>query len=157
MGFSEQEFKHCMGAFATGVTVATTLDSRGKPVGVTINSFASVSLHPPMVLFCLDKNSASFPHFLEAKHFTINILTKHQVHLSRHFSLPGHKWEGMDFALGATKCPVLPSSLAYIECEKEVAYEGGDHLIFIGKVLHLNHSTENGEPLLYHHGQYINI
>lgn len=155
MDFNEQDFKHCVGSFATGVTIVTTLNDKGKPLGVTINSFASVSLHPPLVLFCLDKSSASFPYFFDAEHFVINILREDQEHLSRQFSLPGHKWDGVDFFTDTTNCPILPNVLAYIECAQEIVYEGGDHIIFIGKALNLKYLSEDGKPLLYHRGKYI--
>lgn len=156
MDVNEHDFKHCVGSFATGVTIITTRDTHKKPVGVTINSFASVSLHPPLILFCLDKTSASFPCFTQAKHFIVNILSEKQEHLSRQFSAPGHKWEGVDSYDGQTHCPILPDILAYIECETFVTHEGGDHVIFIGKAINLKRLSEHGKPLLYHRGNYIN-
>lgn len=154
MDFNERDFKDCAGSFATGVTVVTTLNDKAKPVGITINSFASLSLHPPLVLFCLDKASKKISHFMNEKHFAINILSENQEAISRHFSLSGHRWEDVDFSSGSTNCPILPGILAYIECQKETVYEGGDHFIFIGKVLNLKRCLNDGKPLLYYQGRY---
>lgn len=154
MVINESDFRHCLGRFATGVTVATTLCNDGSPCGLTISSFASVSLNPPMILFSLDKKSSSYSSFLESDYFAINILSEEQWDLSQRFAAPSaNNWAEISYTKKQTSCPVLEECLAYIECEKKAVYEGGDHSIFLGQVVNLHHSTDK-KPLLYYRGQY---
>lgn len=155
MVVDEYHFKECLGCFATGVAVVTTLFNE-KPYGVTVNSFASVSLHPPLVLFSLDKHSYCYPFFRKAKYFAVNLLQEKQQHLSVLFSskLSSHeRWEKICYQSYMTGCPVFEEVVAYLECRVVNLYPGGDHSIFIGKVLdgkRLSHDA----PLLYYQGEY---
>ena len=150
-------FRKILGNFATGVTIVTTRDDAGKPYGVTVNSFTSVSLDPLLVLVCLHNQMAGLNTFLESKVFAINILSTKQVHLSDHFARSGvdrtrHlNWRG---ALGA---PLIRGCLACLECELESTFPGGDHTILIGRVAEGRLSREPREPLLFYQSQYRDI
>ncbi len=145
--------RRAMGRFATGVTVVTTRTPDGKYEGVTANSFNTVSLDPPLVLWSLGRNSASFEGFHAAKHFTVNVLGIGQLPLSRHFSTPKlDKLAGIDHTLGHGGSPVLTGSLAHFECETKSIIDGGDHVIFIGRVI--NASCREGDPLVFAKGGY---
>lgn len=157
-GFSSRDFRNALGCFATGITVMTTCDPDGKLVGITVNSFASVSLDPPLVSFCLDRNALSLNSFLAATHFGVNVLSEHQETLSAAFarSSAGDKFVGIRYEVGATGCPLLPDCLTHLECEREAAHLAGDHLIVVGRVVHLVQRAE-GRPLLYFRGRYARI
>ncbi len=151
-------FRHlrdCFGCFTTGVTVATTVTSEQKPVGVTLNSFSSVSLEPPLVLFSLNNQSSLLPIFRNASHFILNILAEKQIQLSRNFALSSSdKWEGVRFTPGEkTAMPRIEGVIAYIECANETTYIVGDHHIFIGKVLECQKLSDD-DPLIYYKGNY---
>ncbi len=147
------ELRRAMGRFATGVTVVTTCDPSGKLEGVTSNSFSSVSLDPPLVLWSLAIRARSFAGFSAASHFVINVLALEQLKLSRHFSAPrADKMSGIDYRRGHGDCPVLHGTLAHFECRKESTIDGGDHAIFIGRVL--NASFRDGDPLIFAGGDY---
>jgi flavin reductase (DIM6/NTAB) family NADH-FMN oxidoreductase RutF len=161
MEINARKLRNCLGCFTTGVAIATTITKDNIAVGLTINSFSSVSLDPPLVLFSLDRTTASFQAFCDAEHFAINILTEQQIELSRKFALshPG-KWTDIPYSLAEhSGCPVLEDSMAYFECRKEYSYEGGDHLIFVGHVLRCEILSEDPEvtPLLYARGMYRSI
>lgn len=142
-----------MGRFATGVTVVTTRTPDGKFEGVTANSFSTVSLDPPLVLWSLGRTSASFNSFHTASHFTINVLGLHQIALSQHFSTPRlDKLSGIEHRIGHGGCPVLSGTIAHFECKTESVVDGGDHVIFIGRVL--DASFHDGEPLVFAKGAY---
>lgn len=156
MTFSETDFKHCLGTFATGVTVATTHNADNSPVGVTINSFSSVSLSPPLILFCLEKTASPHQSFADNNYFAINILHENQKHISENFTHPiNSTWDNIDLVKN-TKAPIIQNCIAYLECEKQHSYEGGDHTIFIGKVINL-HSEPSNNPLLYYRGNYTKL
>jgi flavin reductase (DIM6/NTAB) family NADH-FMN oxidoreductase RutF len=145
--------RRAMGRFATGVTVVTTRTPDGKFEGVTANSFTTVSLDPPLVLWSLGRKSASFDSFHAASHFTVNVLGLHQRALSQHFSTPRHdKLLGIEHSLGHGGCPVLAGTIAHFECQTQSIVDGGDHTIFIGRVL--NASFHDGEPLVFSKGAY---
>ncbi len=145
--------RRAMGRFVTGVTVVTTQAVDGKLEGVTANSFSTVSLDPPLVLWSLSRNSASFDSFHRAPFFTINVLGLGQMALSRHFSTPKvDKLAGIDYRCGHGGCPVLAGTIAHFECSTESVVEGGDHVIFIGRVL--DASFHDGEPLVFSKGAY---
>jgi flavin-dependent trigonelline monooxygenase, reductase component len=149
------ELRRTLGSFATGVTVATTLDSTGAPKGFTASSFASVSLDPPLVLICVDKAASCYPAFAGTTHFGVNILCEDQQHVSRRFaSRSADKFADMPWIPGATGSPIFPDSTAWLDCELHDRVEAGDHLIVIGKVLSFGHSPEK-QPLGYHRGSYI--
>lgn len=149
-------FRRALGNFATGVTVVTATAPNGKQVGVTANSFNSVSLDPALVLWSIDKRSGSYEVFEQASHFAVNILAGDQLDLSNHFARPNDdKFANVDYSEGAGKAPVLPNTSACFECEKFTIYEGGDHWILIGKVVNF---TDSGRaPLVYHQGSYAAV
>ena len=154
MSFNSNDFRNSMGCFATGITVVTTKNAEGNH-GVTVNSFASVSLLPPLVSFCIDKNAHSYDHFVEANDFAINILAEDQQDISQIFAHPTSvNWENLEFE--QKQSPIIKDVVTYIECKKEVLHDAGDHTIVIGKVLNLG-DINNKKPLLYYTGNYRKI
>ena len=147
------DFRQAVGSFTTGVTVVTTCGPTGKLEGVTANSFSTVSLDPPLVLWSLGRRSASFESFHYAKHFVVNVLSVGQMGVSRHFATPRlDKLEGIAHSRGVGGCPILDDTIAHFECETDQVMEGGDHAIFLGRVLHA--SFRDGEPLVFAKGAY---
>lgn len=153
MSFDPKEFRRCLGNFATGVTVITAQLEDGTKVGVTANSFNSVSLDPPLVLWSIIKQSSSYPIFEKASHFAVNILAADQIDLSNQFARPSDdKFAHVDYALGAGQAPLLTQTAANFQCENYQILDGGDHWIMIGKVVAFeNHGRS---PLLYVQGSY---
>jgi flavin reductase (DIM6/NTAB) family NADH-FMN oxidoreductase RutF len=148
-----RELRNALGTFATGVTIITTM-SEGKPIGLTANSFTSVSLDPPLVLFCLDRRSFSYGHFERSSHFAVNVLASEQQQISRHFAKPSEdKWAEMQLDLCGVGCPAFKDALAVFECATHKIHDGGDHIIIVGRVLAFTYRSE-GAPLLYYRGQY---
>ncbi|WP_111892413.1 p-hydroxyphenylacetate 3-hydroxylase reductase component [Acinetobacter sp. MB5] len=147
------QFRRALGNFATGVTIVTAQNAAGEKVGVTANSFNSVSLDPALILWSIDKKSSSFQVFEEATHFTVNILSAAQIDLSNKFARRNtDKFAGTEYELGMGNAPVLKNCSANFECEKYQIVEGGDHWILIGKVVRF---TDAGRyPLVYHQGAY---
>jgi flavin reductase (DIM6/NTAB) family NADH-FMN oxidoreductase RutF len=148
-----RELRRALGRFATGITVVTTRTDDGRLEGLTANSFSSVSLDPPLVLWSLRERAPSLPGFLRSGWFAVNVLGSHQHHLSRHFATPsGRKFDAVAHEAGLGGCPVLAESLACFECSVFNRVPAGDHVIFLGRVERLTH--REGEPLLYSAGQY---
>jgi len=146
-------FRNAMGEFATGVTVVTTM-AEDTPVGVTANSFTSVSLSPPLVLICLGKSLGCVDAFANNPHFAINVLEKDQAALSMRFATKGiDRFRETEWTPAKTGSPLISSALANIECAKYAELDYGDHTIFIGKVLGVRHAP-GGDPLLYFGGEY---
>jgi flavin reductase (DIM6/NTAB) family NADH-FMN oxidoreductase RutF len=149
-----REFRQALGCFATGITVVTTASREAGMVGITANSFKSVSLDPPLVLFSLDRRAYSLAAFHSAGHFAINVLSKGQRHLSVIFATPLiDKWDNVHYELWDTGCPILTDTLANFECKTQHIYDGGDHLIFVGRVQKMRFAAD-GEPLLFFRGGY---
>ena len=151
-GFDPRAFRAALGCFATGVTVITA-QANGQRVGVTANSFNSLSLAPPLILWSLGKTSSSYPTFEAASHFAVNILAHDQIDLSNQFARRSDdKFAGLKVTEGAGGCLLLPDTCATIQCKREQCIDGGDHWILIGRVI----AFENSEcaPLLYHRGSY---
>lgn len=147
------DFRTALGAFATGVTIVTASGGAGNDVGVTANSFNSVSLDPPMVLWSLARKSTSLAAFSAASHFAVHILAADQETLSNRFAKPGeHKFAGLELARGAGGAPLLDGTTARFECRTAYQYDGGDHVIFVGEVIEFNASGR--PPLLFHGGRY---
>ena len=147
------EFRRACGRFATGVTIATVVDSAGAPHGLTVSSFTSVSLHPPLVLICVGHEATNFALFCTATHFGINILKEDQQALSDRFARRGHdRFGGLPWQPGKTGVPLLPGCLAQIECAIHQRVKAGDHDIFVGEMVRA-HVTD-GEPLIHVHGAY---
>lgn len=149
--FDVKQFRSALGRFATGVTVITARDSGGAPVGVTANSFNSVSLNPPMVLWSLARSSASLAAFQQAERFAVHILSAAQEAISDRFASRGiDKFEGL--ALAAEQVPLLQDCSARFLCRTVSQYDGGDHVIFVGEVLDFEACEK--PPLLFHGGKY---
>ncbi len=146
-------FRETLGHFVTGVTIITAIDD-GEPVGMAANSFTSVSLDPPLILFCAAHSSSTWPRIRQARSFTVNILDERQEDLCRLFAQKGaDRFGQVGWRPGAAGSPVLEDVHAYIDCEIWAEYEGGDHVIVVGRVLDLGLSAEAG-PLLFYRGTY---
>ena len=153
VNFDPQAFRQALGSFATGVTIITTRDNNGEPLGLTANSFNSVSLDPPMVLWSLAKNAYSLPVFREAEHWAVHILSSSQADLSSRFAMRGEdKFAGIDVEDGIGKVPLLQDCMARFQCKTAFQYEGGDHVIFVGEVIDFEHTDT--APLVFHGGRY---
>lgn len=147
-----------MGSFATGITVVTAYDANGEPAGITINSLTSVSLQPPLILFCLEKKAHVYPVFRRAKYFAVNILSEAQENISRYFAdYRHHPKPPLLWDKPQANCPILRGTLGWMVCEKTAAYKGGDHTIFLGKTVKLRKRGGAREPLLYFRGRYRKI
>jgi flavin reductase (DIM6/NTAB) family NADH-FMN oxidoreductase RutF len=152
--FSAQQFRASLGMFATGVTIVTALTPEGQPIGLTANSFASVSLAPPLVLWSLAQAAASLPAFRAGSHYAINVLAADQKALAERFALKGaDRWTGVEFAPGLSGVPLLPGAAATFECFNRSRYEEGDHLIFVGEVERCTRRP-GAAPLLFHGGRF---
>ncbi len=152
--FSGRQFRNALGRFATGVTVVTTMTENG-PLAMTVNSFASVSLSPPLVLWSPARESDRFPAFEVAPYFAIHILAREQESLSIRFAASGDDFDGVDFAEGLGRSPILPDCAAVFECRHAAGHDGGDHLIVVGEVLRI--SEREAAPLLYYRGGYADL
>ncbi|MGW0595223.1 flavin reductase family protein [Streptosporangium sp. NPDC002607] len=148
-----RSLRDALGQFATGVAVVTAVTRRGDRLGVTVNSFTSVSLDPPLVLWCLARRAPSAPAFAGAERFAVNVLAAGQEHLSRRFATPlPDKFAGVETHPAPGGSPVLTGTLAHFACRTVSTYDGGDHLIFVGEVEHFRRTE--GEPLVFHSGDY---
>lgn len=151
--FDTKSFRNALGSFATGVTVITAQDTNGALAGVTANSFNSVSLDPPLILWSIAKQSSSFTIFEQASHFAVNILAADQIDLSNNFAKPSdNKFADIPHTFGLGQAPLLENCTAQFECENHQILDGGDHWIMLGKVMSFN--TSNKAPLLYAQGSY---
>jgi 3-hydroxy-9,10-secoandrosta-1,3,5(10)-triene-9,17-dione monooxygenase reductase component len=151
--FDSREFRSALGAFATGVTIVTALGADGSRVGVTANSFNSVSLDPPMILWSLAKTSRSLAAFEQAPYWAVHILAAHQDGLSNHFAKSGiDKFADLDVELGAGDVPLLREYASRLQCKTAFMYEGGDHVIFVGEVVKFD--RRDVAPLIFHGGKY---
>jgi flavin reductase (DIM6/NTAB) family NADH-FMN oxidoreductase RutF len=158
MEIDPREFRDTLGCFTTGITVITTVDDDGGPVGLTANSFTALSLDPPFVLFCLDRNAASFQAFHSNRHFAVNILHSGQRDISRRFAMSGaDKWSGVGFDSWNTGCPILRNCIANLECDVDQMFEGGDHVIIVGKVIGMRRLDGGNSPLVYFRGRYVEL
>jgi flavin reductase (DIM6/NTAB) family NADH-FMN oxidoreductase RutF len=147
-----RHLRNAFGRFATGVTVITTRTASGKREGLTANSFAAVSLDPPLVSWSLKRLSPSFASFLDARHFAVNILSAGQSELCRHFATPSHdKFTGIACEDGLHGAPILPGCIATFDCRTQNTFEAGDHMIFIGRVDRA--AYRDGEPLIFSAGR----
>lgn len=143
-----------LGAFTTGVTVITTLGEDGKRYGVTANSFSSVSLDPPLILWSQSVASRSHPAFRDTERFVVNILAADQSHVSDRFARSGDdKFEGVDIDDGLGGLPIIRGAAAFLECRKMATYPGGDHVVFLGQVENLFRADR--APLAFCDGRYL--
>ena len=147
-----RQLRNALGRFPTGVTVITT-SVDGKREGLTANSFSALSLDPPLILWSIVRKSASLPGFLASGHFAINILAAGQSELSHRFATPSpDKFEGLDVEEGLGGSPLLPGILASFECQTDRTLDGGDHVLFVGRVLRIRY--RDGDPLIFSAGRY---
>lgn len=139
--------------FASGVTVVTGSDAEGNHHGITVSAFCSVSLEPPLVLVCIEKSARCHDIFLDSGRFVVNILGEDQEAVSERFATQlEDKFQGADFTVDEDGLPVLDGTIASVTCELNEAYEGGDHTIFVGKVVRTE--VTGGKPLLYSNSRY---
>jgi flavin reductase (DIM6/NTAB) family NADH-FMN oxidoreductase RutF len=147
------EFRQLLGRFATGVTILTVATPEGRPLGMTANSVASVSLHPPLVSVCVDREAEMHEAVLRVREFVVNVLSSHQEALARRFADKHEdRFEGIGYHLSPDGLILLDGVLAHIECERFAEYPGGDHTIVLGRVT--GGTTADGRPLLYYRGGY---
>jgi flavin reductase (DIM6/NTAB) family NADH-FMN oxidoreductase RutF len=151
MPVEPQLFRHALSQFASGITVVTTRDGAGRAYGLTVSSFASASLDPPLVLVSVDLKSDSHPGFREGGKFAVSILAEGQDEVSRRFA-----WRDDRFSFpmldGQLGLPLVPGALAHLECEVLSATDAGDHVVYVGQVLYA--AVQPGRPLVYHRGAY---
>lgn len=151
-----RSLRNVMGSFATGVTIVTTLDHERNPVGLTVNSFSSLSLEPALILWSLQKTSANLDNFLKGEFFCVNILKKEQLDTAWKFAKKDtEKFEHENYSKGVGGVPVLANCLSDIQCKRVEHYDCGDHVLFIGEVQDFN--VNEGEPLLFYAGQFGNL
>lgn len=157
VGTAEQgarALRRALGQFATGVAVITAEAADGGVIGLTMSSFNSVSIDPPLVLFSIDRKAFSLKAMSEAKGYAVNILGADQEHLSNKFAKAlGDKWTTVEHTLGHCAAPLLAGALAHFECEPYAQYDGGDHVIFVGRVVRFAAETAS-DPLIFFRGAY---
>jgi len=147
------DFKQAVGVFTTGITVVTSCDTEGSRFGLTANSFASVSLEPPLVLFCVDHRAPSLEGLIRTGHFAINVLASDQEEIAKRFARPAaDKFTGLDWRVGIFGDPLLDRCIAHIECALDVRHPTGDHDIVIGRVHRVRFYA--GEPLIFHRSRF---
>lgn len=144
-------FRNALGSYTTGVAVVTVMGPQG-PAGMTVNSFASVSLDPPLVLWSPAKSSTRHGLFTEAEHYAIHVLSAEQDGLSHRFTRGGAGFEGLEWDFNDDGVPVIPGTLARFECVRSNLHDAGDHSIIIGRVLRAAH--REGEPLCFSRGSF---
>jgi flavin reductase (DIM6/NTAB) family NADH-FMN oxidoreductase RutF len=153
MTVSAHDFKTALGQFASGVTVVTTRDAEGQPLGLTISSFCSVSLEPPLVLVCVDLRSETNAGFEASKMFGLSVLAEGQEEWSRRFASGGPaKFGDVTIETGTHGVVLVPGALAHLECRVTASYEAGDHVIYVGEVVRIH--VNPGRPLVYQAGAY---
>ena len=150
-------FRDCLGCFVTGVTIVTTIGEDGEHVGLTVNSFNSVSLEPPMILFSLDRGAQSLAIFETSGHFAVSVLSDVHEALSNRFAQRDvDKWDNVASRIGANGCRLLDGAMATFECTTYAQYDGGDHVIFVGTVVAMN-VDPGAKPLVYYRGAYNSL
>ena len=153
-GHDPRTLRDALGCFATGVTVVTCLDDDSQPAGITVNSFTSVSLDPPLLLVCLHKQAACTAALISAANFAVNVLQREQQPASITFSTRVEdRFGAMAWSCGEAGAPILAESLCVFECERFAVHDGGDHHILIGKVVKASFDASL-DPLLYFRGSY---
>jgi flavin reductase (DIM6/NTAB) family NADH-FMN oxidoreductase RutF len=146
-------FRKALAQFASGVTVVTTRDAAGEPLGLTVSAFCSVSLSPPLVLVSVDVGSEAHAGFRDSGVFAVSILAEGQDDVSRLFARPGPaKFRELSLSPGQSGLPVVPGALAHVECEVRAAHPAGDHILYVGEIVAL--AVQPGRPLLYNRGGY---
>ncbi|HEV2560674.1 MAG TPA: flavin reductase family protein [Rhizomicrobium sp.] len=154
MSFDTRAFRQALGCFPTGVAVVTAKPPGRHPMGITVNSFTSVSLDPPLVLWCMDRRSDRFETFTTAKSYVISLLgTAHENVSARLAKQGSHSLEGIELIETESGPPALADALAYFECAPHAVHEGGDHAILVGQVLRFARRDAGG-PLVFFKGRY---
>lgn len=149
-----RKLRDALGRFTTGVAVVTANTPGHPPIGMTINSFSSVSLDPPLVLFSIDRKAHSLDHFRAARDYAINVLAGHQRDLSLRFTRPlTASWDDIELRAGSVGAPLLSGAVACFECVPWATYDGGDHVIFVCRVV-AHTLREDGEPLVFFAGRF---
>jgi flavin reductase (DIM6/NTAB) family NADH-FMN oxidoreductase RutF len=147
------EFRQLLGHFATGVTILTTTTVGEQPLGMTANSLSSVSLNPPLISVCVDREADMHPVILQASEFVVNVLASDQEVLARRFSDKHEdRFDGVGYSLSPEGLILLDGALAHVVCQREATYPAGDHTIVLGRVV--GGTTHEGHPLLYYRGGY---
>ncbi|HKT18341.1 MAG TPA: flavin reductase family protein [Stellaceae bacterium] len=156
MSFTAREFRDALGLFPTGIAVVTTVDGDGRPAGVTVNSFTSVSLEPPLILVSLARTSRSFDAFTKAKHFAVSLLRHDQRQVSSAFaSMAGERFSQVRHRAGLGGCLIIEPHLVAFHCDVYARHDGGDHVLILGKVTQIEPGKDAvPKPLLYFRGQY---
>ncbi|TAL84631.1 MAG: flavin reductase [Candidimonas sp.] len=151
-------FRQALGEFATGVAVITAEGSDGDPIGMTMSSFNSVSIDPPLVLFSVDRCANSLPAMSKAKGFAVNVLGREQEDIANRFARAlSDKWSQVKCRVGIAKAPLITGALASFECEPYAQYDGGDHMIFVIRVLRHTVRAGNPAPLVFFRGRYRDL
>ncbi len=148
-------FRHAMSHFATGVAIIGTRDENGNPYGITVSSFASLSLTPPLVQWSIKEQSYSWPIFDTSSHFSVTVLSDEQEVVSREFCQPIDRFSTVEWKWGDSGVPLIMGGVAWIECVKDQTFSGGDHRIVIGRVLRVQ--TFDGRPLVHWRGDYSHL
>ena len=156
MTVDQSSFRAVLGRFATGVTIVTALDKRGRDIGMTVSAFSSVSLDPPLVLICIDHEASVYTPLSRASHFIANILSEGQEAIARRFAeREPDRFDGIGYQRGQTGAAILDEILGYVECKVIHRYEAGDHDVLIAAVEVAVYSE--GKPLLYYRGGYAQL
>lgn len=152
-----RRLRDSMGCFATGVTVVTTSEAAGAPVGVTINSFSSVSLKPPLVLWSLARTADSLPAFEQADEFIVHVLGAHQKALSIRFSAKGagDRFQCISWRRTEGGAPLIDDCAAWFRCRRNAHHHAGDHVIIVGEIIDFAHT--DAPPLVFHRGRYAGL
>ena len=156
MPFDTRRFRNALGRFPTGVVIVTAVAPDGARIGMTVSSFNSVSLDPPLVLFSVHRQALAFRVWQKIDSYAINILNAEQETLSNQFArAKGEKWDGVMPLTGITGVPIMPNACAVLECRAHARHDGGDHEIFVGRVVEIrDHSANRGQPLVFFEGRY---
>jgi flavin reductase (DIM6/NTAB) family NADH-FMN oxidoreductase RutF len=151
-------FRRALGEFATGVAVVTARGKGDELVGMTMSSFNSVSVDPPLVLFSVDRKALSLPAMQEAKGFAVNVLAREQEDISNKFARAlANKWDQVKTSVGHAEAPLISGALAHFECEPYANYDGGDHVIFVVRVVRHTVHSEAPTPLIFFRGRYRDL
>lgn len=148
---TQRDFRNALGRFTTGVTVVTTVGDRG-PIGITANSFASVSMDPPLIMWCPAKASHRYPAFVECTNFAIHVMGSEHSHVAEKFAREPHAFDGLSVTENESGIPVIDDCIARFECTTEQLHDAGDHMIVVGRVTLAAH--REGEALVFSRGNY---
>jgi len=151
--FDQRQFRDALAQFATGVTIVCTREPTGRYVGFTANSFNSVSLDPPLILWTITRRSASLTAFETAERYAVNVLSSEQADLARRFSRPhADRFAGVAHRLGWSDAPLIDGCIAWLECRHHGRHPAGDHVVFVGEVVTVERAR--GQPLIFHEGRF---